>query len=456
MKKLFILLFLFPLILEAQNTNVRSVVSGNNVLYYRGVTPLYVGSGEITDGKYYVSVDGNDSNTGSIGSPWKTVAKVNATVFNPGDIIHFRAGDTWDETLEVGQSGTSDSYITYTSYDSGANPIFDGEDTRTYGIKIDGKSYIKILDIDVTGATEDGIVIFDWYQVGSTNVYIDGCTSSDNGQTGINANIPYVTVRNCTANDNGTTNNHHGVYMGKTSLDDIIYADNFLVENCHASGNSGAGFHLNECGGGTIRYCIGHDNGIEDAGGWGLVIYSTEANKTINAYYNIFYNDIYYGINVGYLAAGDIVNIYNNVMYYCGQDDYGAGLYVENNDAVEDGAIRIKNNLIFSNVYLDFIQTGTVGEYDVANNLYWRSTGNMITWGGSTYTQAQFATYQGASGDANSVSSDPLVTSAGTYDFTLQALSPCVNAGVNVTSIPQVDYVGGTRDGTVDIGAYER
>ena len=43
---------------------------------------------------YYVdATNGNDSNNGpSEAMPWKTIAKVNAAVFNPGDQILFKGG----------------------------------------------------------------------------------------------------------------------------------------------------------------------------------------------------------------------------------------------------------------------------------------------------------------------------------------------------------------------------
>jgi uncharacterized repeat protein (TIGR02059 family) len=79
--------------------------------------------------EYYVSKDGNDSNSGlSPELAWKTVGKVNSYTFLPGDRILFRRGDEWREMLSVSNSGTSDSYITYSSYGTGAKPIFNGAD----------------------------------------------------------------------------------------------------------------------------------------------------------------------------------------------------------------------------------------------------------------------------------------------------------------------------------------
>jgi hypothetical protein len=42
---------------------------------------------------YYVSNSGSDLNNGtSTGTPWQTLAKVNAQSFNPGDAIYLQRG----------------------------------------------------------------------------------------------------------------------------------------------------------------------------------------------------------------------------------------------------------------------------------------------------------------------------------------------------------------------------
>lgn len=74
---------------------------------------------------YYVdAVNGSDSHLGT--SPkeaWKTVNKVNGTTFSPGDVIHFRAGQVWRESLRC-RSGAENMPLTYTSYGGGAKPLF--------------------------------------------------------------------------------------------------------------------------------------------------------------------------------------------------------------------------------------------------------------------------------------------------------------------------------------------
>jgi len=74
--------------------------------------------------EYYVSPSGSDSNNGTSSSnAWRTVAKVNASSFNPGDRILFERGGTWRETLNPRSSGSAGSPIEFGAYGTGGRPI---------------------------------------------------------------------------------------------------------------------------------------------------------------------------------------------------------------------------------------------------------------------------------------------------------------------------------------------
>lgn len=81
-----------------------------------------------TPGTYfYVSNTGDDANDGTSElSPWKTIAKVNASTFFPADRIYFKRGDMWRETLTVSSSGAEGSPIIFGAYGAGANPEING------------------------------------------------------------------------------------------------------------------------------------------------------------------------------------------------------------------------------------------------------------------------------------------------------------------------------------------
>ncbi len=74
---------------------------------------------------YYVSAaTGNDANTGtSISSPWKSLTKVNQDIFNAGDTILLKRGETWHERMWFTSSGNATNPITIGAYGDPADPL---------------------------------------------------------------------------------------------------------------------------------------------------------------------------------------------------------------------------------------------------------------------------------------------------------------------------------------------
>ena len=66
------------------------------------------------DTYYYVSTSGNDSNQGTISSPFRTIQKA-ASVMTAGDTCYIREG-TYRETVVPLNDGAEGSLITYQAY----------------------------------------------------------------------------------------------------------------------------------------------------------------------------------------------------------------------------------------------------------------------------------------------------------------------------------------------------
>src|SRR5258708_17436003 len=82
----------------------------------------------------YVSPKGDDANDGkSEAKAWRTVAKVNAATFNPGDQILFARGGEWRDSLKAGSSGAAGKPVVYGAYGKGEKPKFWGSDPVTVG-----------------------------------------------------------------------------------------------------------------------------------------------------------------------------------------------------------------------------------------------------------------------------------------------------------------------------------
>ena len=86
---------------------------------------------------YYFSVGGNDSYTAAQAqnpsTPWKSIDKLNASysVFQPGDVIAFKRGETFYGSINVAVSGSQSAPITFTAFGSGNKPVITGFATLT-------------------------------------------------------------------------------------------------------------------------------------------------------------------------------------------------------------------------------------------------------------------------------------------------------------------------------------
>jgi hypothetical protein len=99
----------------------------------------------------------------------------------------------------------------------------------------------------------------------------------------------------------------------------------------------------------------------------------------------------------------------------------------------------VKNNIVYAGGYVTVdstSETGSVFDY----NDYFSASGTPFSWGGTAYTLANWQT--NSSQDAHSFSADPNLTNASslssTGNFALLAVSPAINAGVNLGSTYQM------------------
>jgi hypothetical protein len=116
---------------------------------------------------------------------------------------------------------------------------------------------------------------------------------------------------------------------------------------------------------------------------------------------------------------------------------------------------KLRNCIVMSSgtQVLDF--QSITGEEDLDYNLYYVAgadpvTGTPYKWNGTGYSWANWKIQ--SSQDANSPTpADPLFTNLATNDFSLQAGSPAVNAGVVIAGVTD-GYLGTAPD----CGAYEK
>lgn len=101
---------------------------------------------------YYVSFkEGEDSNPGNDPEkPWKSLRKVNATLFEAGDLILFRAGEEWAGQLWPKGSGREGSLIRIGRYGEGAKPAIRGNCLAEDAILLKNQEYWEVSDLNVS------------------------------------------------------------------------------------------------------------------------------------------------------------------------------------------------------------------------------------------------------------------------------------------------------------------
>ena len=122
---------------------------------------------------YHVDPLGDDAHDGlTPASAWKTIAKVNATPFSPGDRILLLRGGEWHEALAASTSGSPGKAIVYDAYGNGDKPVLWGSDAiaasawtqvrpGVYRCAVTASAITQVLADHGTGANGQ------WYASGS-------------------------------------------------------------------------------------------------------------------------------------------------------------------------------------------------------------------------------------------------------------------------------------------------
>jgi hypothetical protein len=428
---------------------------------------------------YHLSPGGDDGNPGTQDKPWRSIEKVNATDFEPGDRILFEGGEEFPGTiiLDENDSGTKTDKVVVTSYGSGRATINGGKDSGL----VAGGSHIVIKNLNFVGAgrkkgsDKAGVVIHDCEDVEVDNIDVSGFLLSglqltgvhdgritnvyahENGSAGITAGaseqkgwcknlyIAYCVAENNPGNPRNLTNHSgNGIVLGRTN--------GALIEFCEAfnngwdmprKGNGPVGIWAWDATDITIQFCIAHDNKSpgDDGGGFDLdggirdsvlqynLSYNNDgpgyflcqypsAPKFKNAIvrYNISQND---GIKNNRRSAIDIFAA-NDGMSDC--EIYNNTVYNSKAAAVGFGGIDVPNVVFRNNIFVcagDII-TGEAKRGRFENNIYWPAEGCSITFDGHETFEAWVAA-TGQEKIAGSVVGryvDPKLIMPGTVDIT--------------------------------------
>jgi len=398
---------------------------------------------------YYVNATaGNDTNSGtSVTSPWKSISKVNAFSFQPGDNILFKRGCIWAQALIVKTSGTSASPITYGAYDAGSLPVIDAQNQFSNIINITDKNFIIVENFRLTNAlassSSSGSVLI----VRSTGSIIRNCEIYQTGRAGI-----FIEgAANCLIQKNSIT------------IPELILCETDCIYSQRNSGIVYDGNSLINNNTENIAGVQGHDDCLQMYGNNGDIVKNNyvEQTSTVEGRQGIYSE-----------SSTGLVQFYNNVckartssasMLKYKEKVSGSGVIVSNTVygegtnlvQIDDPGVEFKNNIVQTTANSECVLfINNVSPANVNNNLYKNGiTGStLISSPGGSKTLAQ---WKAAGFDNNSFETDPKFYDVANKDFRIKSTSPVINRGDILGEPFNLDKTNADRLPGYDLGAYE-
>jgi hypothetical protein len=425
--------------------------------------------------RYYLdAAAGSDARSGqSPAEAWRSLAKVNAAVFHPGDEILLKRGERWQGTLQPQGSGTPEQPIRLGAYGEGARPFIDGgsgpavlihnqdawiieslevtnrKDSKQDALKVWAGPrrphfhFIRIRDCVAHDAGGSGIHVGEGTYGNYDDVVIEDCVSYHNQDSGIFiqgkdfAEVRQLAIRHSVAYDNGWDGIK--IYSGRDGVIEYCTAyrngwahdarvgiwcwnsENIVIQYCESYENvtpgkhDGGGFDIDwSCVNCIIQYCYSHDN---DGAGY-LFMGSGRGFTTRSIVrFNISQNDGRKNDYGGLLCFGTLQDsdVYNNVFYFRG-DETGAAIHFRGGQ--KEGYpsnVRVFNNIVIAaegRAVLRVVPEAASQNNSLDYNDYYAASGLRMIWGDQTYED--IAALRKATGlEAHGLSADPRLQAAG-------------------------------------------
>jgi hypothetical protein len=448
-----------------------------------------------TGPQFYVALDGNDANPGTLAQPWRTIQKAMSSA-TAGSTVNIRGG-TYQERLSMNVQGTSGNPITFQPYGfsvpaggcggytgvacGGEQVILDyaylGTDSNTTPLLyISSKSYVRI----------QGLTLQNYSCIGAMKIIvrIDGTSSfvefkynkiqySQNvgAWDGTNALMPFRIwgpASNVTVYGNEL---HHlttsygetltiGAYGG-TPVANATVERNYI----HDVDAIGIDIQVQSYGWSIKNNRLDYISKKADGSYWynnpAVAIYSDggiqgvmEGNYVSNA-------------GAGFEALAEPgqpsihdIAIRNNIVT---SSVHGVviGTWYSDTDGSTVSNIKVFNNTFYGNQNGVVIRPMVASTVSWKNNIFANNSSNYTNTGGWNPGTADFNLYWGSNTgpDAHKITADPLFMSAAAGDFRLQSGSPAINMGDSTTTTADagtVDFKGAPRiQNRIDVGAHE-
>ena len=447
---------------------------------------------------YYVSPNGNDSNNGSLNSPWKTIQRA-ANIATAGDTVYVRGG-TYNETIKITRSGSSGvgqriifknypselpvvdvsgksvsgqvgvftlsnvSYVTIEGFDI-KNFTTNSTNNVPIGIYVWGAgSYVEILNNHISyikntansgDANALGLLVAGTEVPASINNIIisgnelDHLTLGSSESLSVNGNVEHWKVINNKIHDNNNIGidaigfeetNPNDTY--NQARDGLISGN--LVFNISSYGNPAYGNEYAADGiyvDGGKRIII--ENNIVHNTDFGIELASEHKGKStsyVTVRNNLVWNNNAAGLTIGGYdkdrGTTDYCTIVNNTFLFNDSKKTGAGEFQIQYYATNN---VVKNNIFYASsqgVLVNSYTSSSKSPADIDYNIYFSSVGSgNAEFTWNGKTYTGFSNYWAATGkDPRSQFADPKLTSTSAPDLKLVTGSPAVNAGITLQS----------------------
>lgn len=415
---------------------------------------------------YYVATTGDDGNSGTEASPWRTISKANNTL-NAGDTVYVRAG-TYAERINPNNNGSSGNFITYRAY-PGETVWLEDTGSLDQMIRLAGRQYIEVdgFHIDARGTASFAA---SWNA--GQHVTIKNCELTNGYISGHAVNIeslPYFRFENNTVSvavDPGsskmtdairlTEGSDYALFVGNTiygaqhaglklEASYCVVRSNTFINNYNQAAESGGLYN----GYGPFHDIVWEYNtftapvmGIDSDPQEGIQFYT---KRTI-VRFNVFKEIIGAGISTesyddGGSNASDVQQnrIYHNVFYDCHESGVKFAVYTDGY-TFED--MILKNNIFYKNYHDDQSSPYQIWMEDLAwervptsmkfvNNSFWyTSAGQDVI--GHDWQGGQTISYWESNYPANfygNMETNPAMMNPANGDFHLQDASPVIDQG---------------------------
>lgn len=393
---------------------------------------------------FYVSTVGDDSNSGTKDSPWKTIQHALETL-SPGEKAIIRSG-IYNEKLYMDRSGSEGKMIQIMG-ESATETVLEGNGLSRDLIFIEGADYIEISNLLIRNAERAGIRLS--Y---SNHIELSDLTIKDCGKWGVFTDFSnYTTVENC---DISGSEDEHGIYLSNSS-------DNGTIRGNRVYNNVASGIQINADpsmgGDGISSNCLIENNIVYGNGKWGGAAINLASVRDSTIQNNIIYNNYAGGIagwddGQGYeWGSKNLLIIHNTIIFESGEGRWAISLKNGSSNA------KVFNNILCGGRRGGFeFNTGSLSGIEINNNIYYRFGSNYMVSDEDDidYTLSQ---WQGRGYDKNSFFAEPstIFVDFSGLNFHLKSTSAALDKGVDKNL--KYDFEGDSRPqgGGPDIGADE-